>query len=158
MQACGFSFPADGPIDQLVERLIADAERELRDVELTAKLDIDAEIDLSDLTWDLVEGIQKLQPFGEGNKRPVFVSRNLEVVSRDTVGATQKHVRCVLKSPTGLQSAKFIGFNKLSVAGALDELPLRIGSRVDVAYDIGVNEWNGRKDIQCKLIDLRPSD
>ena len=130
VQACGFSFPFDAPMSELIERLYTDAARELKDVELTPTLAVDAEVTLDLVSVGLADALSVLQPFGEGNRRPVFVSRNLEVVSADTVGQTQKHVRCVLKSPSGFHLSKFIGFNKLKVAGALDELPLQVGQRV----------------------------
>jgi single-stranded-DNA-specific exonuclease len=97
----------------------------------------------------LIETMQKVEPFGEGNRRPVFVSRNLQVASCDLVGQTHSHVRCLLRDAAG-RSQRFIGFNLGSRAAELSP-----GTAIDVAYEIGVNEWNGRRDIQCKLLDMK---
>lgn len=148
VQACGFSFNGEDP-RQLVEKFYEDAACELKDIDCSPTLRIDAELGLEELDWSLLETLDRLEPFGETFKRPQFMSSRLSVASANLVGQTQKHVSCVLRSPSG-RNAKFIGFN---MSDKFDLLG--IGKSVDVVYDVGLNEWNGRKEIQCKLIDVR---
>ncbi|MBU0540187.1 single-stranded-DNA-specific exonuclease RecJ [Patescibacteria group bacterium] len=147
-QACGFSFLRDDAVEELAERLRRDAQERLQPDDLLPTLDIDAEIALDDVDWRLVETVRAFEPFGVGNQRPLFLTKNLEVVERSLVGSASKHIRCALRSPSG-KVQRFIAFN---FGDRLEEMSL--GSRISVVYDVGVNEWNGRKEIQCKLADF----
>jgi single-stranded-DNA-specific exonuclease len=151
VQACGFSFSKEGALEIFIEALRKDAIERLKDADLSPILPVDAEITLEDVDWRLIETVQRFEPFGEGNRRPVFVSRGLEVASIALMGSTQNHVRAILRSPGG-RMQPFIGFK---FGPRIEEFQL--GSKIDVAYDVGINEWNGRKDIQCKLVDVKSS-
>ena len=133
----------------LVRAVVEDAGRNLVGTDAGPVLAIDAEISLKDIVWSLVETLAKFQPFGEGNRRPVFMSRNLEVASCDLVGQTHAHVRCLLRDAEG-KTFRFIGFN---LGKRIDEFG--IGTRLDAAYEVDVNEWNGRREMQGKLVDVR---
>ncbi len=155
VQACGFSFSNDEHLPLFVERLQAHAAESLKDAGahgLAPLLEIDAEIALDDVSWQLVESLAKFEPFGEGNKKPVFVSRGLTVVSCDVIGKLKNHVRCRLQAPSG-RTEQFIGFKLGDRASEV-----AVGNIVDVVYDVGINEWNGRKSIQCKMIDFRENE
>ncbi len=149
LQACGFSFLHDEDAPRLAERLQADAATRLTADDLIPELPIDAEISLDALDWTLIETLQRFEPHGIGNPRPLFMSKNLEVVDVGVVGSTGNHVRCSLRSSSG-RAQRFIGFK---FGSRLEEM--KLGSHIDVVYDVGVNEWNGRRDIQCKLVDVR---
>lgn len=152
VQACGFSFPQEVEAVVMVERFLAEAAAVLADSEVGPILWIDAELGLSEVNWDLVATLQKFEPFGEGNRRPVFMTRGLRISSCDLVGQAQNHLRCAARDADG-RSAKFIGFNFGKRAEEFSP-----GSLVDIAYEVGVNEWNGRRDIQCKLVDVRRAE
>lgn len=149
VQACGFSFSCEVAAPVMVEKFLAEAALALADSEVGPVLLIDAEVSFNEVDWSLIETLQKFEPFGEGNRRPVFASRKLRVVSCDLVGQTHSHVRCLLRDTAG-KSQRFIGFNLGSRAAELSP-----GADVDVVYEVGINEWNGRRDIQCKLVDMR---
>jgi single-stranded-DNA-specific exonuclease len=149
VQACGFSFPVDASKEMLFERLRADAATRLSLEDLIPILPIDAEIALSLVDWKFLDVLRMLEPYGEGNKRPTFVTRNVQVVSCEGMGKDLHHVRLVLRSAEG-PAMKFVGFN---FGDRIDEL--QVGMRVDVVYQVGLNEWNGRRDIQCSLMDVR---
>jgi len=152
VQACGFSFVADEHAAVLAERLRADAASLLSADDLIPEMSIDAEIILDEVDWSLVETVARLEPYGIGNMRPLFVSRRLEIVDAGVVGSTGNHLRFAARSEGG-RTQKFIGFK---LGDRLAEMP--VGSHVDVVYDVGVNEWNGRREIQCKVVDVRTSD
>jgi len=148
IQACGFSFSGHDP-QEFAERLFMDANHVLSNVDCSPTLQIDAELGFEELNWSLVETLDLLEPFGIGFARPKFLTTKLFVTSADLVGQTQKHLRCVLTSSSG-RSVKFIGFN---LADRKDIVS--VGKTVDVVYDVGVNEWKGKKNLQCKLVDVR---
>ena len=84
-----------------------------------------------------------------GNARPVFMSRNVQVLDAREVGSGHLKLR-VDAAGTGLDA---IGF------GLVDRVdPAALGgARVDVAYQLTVNEWRGRRTPQMKLLDVRPA-
>lgn len=150
-QACGFAAAEEGNIRQLADRLRQDAAVRLTDDDVIPMIDVDADLALEDVDWRLVETLTAFEPFGVGNPRPLFLSRGLEVAESALVGSQGNHARCVLRSPGG-RTQRFIAFKK---GDRIAELA--VGNRVDVVYDVGVNTWNGRTDIQCSITDFRPS-
>ena len=151
VQACGFSFTDTSRAEELADRLRADAAGSVDPSVAVPSLNVDVRVGLEQLDWDLIKDLDRLEPFGEHNRRPIFASMGLNKVAFDTMGQTQKHIRLTLRSDTG-RSMKFVGFN---MAERLAEIA--DASKIDVAYELGVNEWNGRREIQCKLVDLRPA-
>lgn len=148
-QACGFSVTGAEKFALASEAMHAYAELNLQPEQMVPTLRVDAEIALEDADWALLENLEKLQPFGEGNRSPVFCARGLLVSGVDPVGADGKHLRLAVRSPRG-KIVRMIGFRFGHLLGTL-----RLGQTVDVAFELGVNEWNGRRDIQFKITDLK---
>jgi single-stranded-DNA-specific exonuclease len=118
------------------------AER-IRDEDLVPRCRIDAWIDDGDVTERAAEDIARLGPFGAGYPEPVFALRNTAVRAR-TVGAAKAH----LKLNLGAGGLDAIGF------GMGDRLALCEG-RVDAAFSVGFDEWDGTRRLQLKLKDVR---
>ena len=127
------------------------AARKLKLDQLVPFLQVEAELQLEDLDWRLVETLKLFEPFGEKNPKPIFASYDLTVISASMVGALQNHIRCQLRSGTG-KTQKFIGFYRSDLAGIITP-----GASVDALYEVGGSEWNGTHEIQCKIIDARGS-
>lgn len=146
-QACGLTIKEDF-IPEFKKGVNLFAEDFFKNAEAGLKLEIDAEIPISQVDWNLVNGIQKLQPFGEGNKTPVFLSRQVEILDIRTVGKKDKHLKLSLASPIndGLDA---IGFSFGEYYNDLIEV-----EKVDIVYEIGINEWFGRKSIQLMIKDI----
>ena len=151
-QACGFSIIGDEKLEQAVILMKAHAESQAMDASLVPRLKIDAEAPLDQMDWDLYGALEAFAPFGEGNPRPLFCARRLEVYGMDAVGNDGKHLRLTVRSPRG-KLWKLIGF-RLG-----DWLPkLRLGQLLDIAYEAGVNDWNGHRELQFKISDLKFSE
>ncbi|OGL71398.1 single-stranded-DNA-specific exonuclease RecJ [Candidatus Uhrbacteria bacterium RIFCSPHIGHO2_02_FULL_47_44] len=116
-----------------------------------ALLPIDADMKLEDVSWDLVSSLEKCKPFGMGNPSPIFAARSVTVVGLSTVGADGKHLRLTIQSPNG-KILKMIGF---SFGFHIETLHL--GDVLDVAFEVTINEWNGNRELQGRIIDLRKS-
>lgn len=116
--------------------------------DLTPVLDIDAELSLAQPSMDLVKTVDMLAPYGEGNPIPVFATRRLLVKSRPQV--------------MGKDTIKFWvtdGRVSLSVVGfgmGNDCSELRMGHAIDIAYTLGIDDWNKAPQVQLMLKDLRP--
>lgn len=147
-QACGLTLQQNHSPREVGEALSAIADEALRNTDLTPPLAVDAEVVLDDINWKLVEDVAKLAPFGEEAERPRFLARGLRVVAVDTVGKDGKHLRLHVSHATS-EVKKTIGFR----FGAWVE-SIRPGDGVDCVFEVGVNEWNGNREIELKIVDL----
>jgi len=148
-EACGFSTTGQDRFEKAKSVMLEYAQTQIKDEMLLPILNIDAEIDFKDVTWDLQKELEKFEPFGKGNPQPIFASKQVEVVDKRYVGADGKHLRLTVRSPRGT-IMKMIGFR---FGEMFDQL--EIGKPIDVAYEIGVNEWNGNRELQLKIVDIK---
>ncbi len=126
------------------------AERWLRAEDMLPAIDIDGEVSLADLTPELWEQLVRLQPYGAGNPSPTFLCRRLSIIEGRRVGARGEH----MKLRVGQNSLVFdvIGFGQ----GYLwDTIANR--ERVDLAFTLENNVWNGRESLQLVLKDIKNS-
>ena len=114
--------------------------------EIIPVINIDAKIDFSAINKDMVESLKQLEPFGEGNKMPVFVFKNLKI---DSIRALSegKHLKLTLKEESTVVNA--IGFN---IGNLADEY--RIGDKIDVVGVLEVNNFNGVESLQINIKDI----
>ncbi|HTM68438.1 MAG TPA: single-stranded-DNA-specific exonuclease RecJ [Candidatus Binatia bacterium] len=150
-QACGLTIEGDANYAAFCREADAYAEEMLAGADLRPALDIDAELRMSQVSWELVEWMEKLEPFGEGNPRPKFLLPDLAVSAVDVIGKNRNTVRIAARGDLP-KEAKLIGFNFVQKAEGICP-----GMRVDAVVELGVNAWNGRKEIQLKLVDVRPA-
>jgi single-stranded-DNA-specific exonuclease len=146
--AAGFTIP-NARLPELEARLEAIVGTALADVDLTPELYIDAAVDLGRISWDLLAELQQLEPFGQGNPQPVLVSADVEVMDVRARGAEGQHLKLVVRRNGGAPQ-EAIGFR----LGHLAE-HLRRHRRIDIAYTLEVNEWNGERKLQLNLKDFR---
>lgn len=97
---------------------------------------------------NLLEHIEQLQPFGCGNPEPLFVTEGMVVRRKQCVGSERQHLKLTLDD--GKQEWEAIAFRQADCHDI-------IGERVDVAYHLDINNYNGRCSLQLKVEDLRPS-
>jgi single-stranded-DNA-specific exonuclease len=143
--AAGFTVRNEN-LSELVARLRSIAKRELGGRDLRASMSADAEVPLSQLNHSLLDQLKRLQPTGYGNPEPVFISRQVNVKSKRTVGADAKHLKLSLTD--GRYTFDAIGFR---LGGLFADLP----SQVDVLYTFEANEYNGRTSLQLNLKDIK---
>jgi len=142
--ACGFSLKSWEDLSQFSEKIKAFAAAELAGIEIAPKILIDAEIDAAEITDELIEALEKFEPYGEENEKPKFLSRGLIVSDKVCMGLTAQHV----KFRFGQIWA--VGFSK-----AEDCKDYMIGDRLDVVYYLEFNEFNGRRSAQMKIVDMK---
>jgi single-stranded-DNA-specific exonuclease len=97
---------------------------------------------------ELLEHIERLQPFGCGNPEPLFVTEGMIVRRKQCVGGDGQHLKLILHD--GKQEWEAIAFRQANWHEA-------IGERVDIAYHLTTNDYNGRRSLQLKVEDLRPA-
>ncbi len=104
--AAGLSIAPEN-IKKFRERFSAVAASKLQPDDLVRKLQIDAELDLDDIDFEMVKMLERFAPFGPENMKPVFVTRNLEVVGQPQV-VGKNHLRMRVRS--GQKVFDVIGF------------------------------------------------
>ena len=145
--AAGLTIAPD-KIDAFRERLKDVSRNLLTDDDLVAKLHIDCEIELSQISSKLLDVIESFAPFGPQNMRPIFLTRNCEVLGQPyCVG--KNHLK--MKVRKGDSVFDIIGFGFGDWARQLSGR----GSLVDLVYVVEYNSWEGHTRIQLRLKDIR---
>lgn len=117
---------------------------------LIPEIVIDAEISFEDITWPFYNILCQMEPFGPENLRPVFIAKNV-VNSGYSKIVKEQHIRFSLRKNNITFTG--IGFNMVEKYECL-----KYNQPVDVVFKIDVNEWNGEKNLQLRVIDCRPSE
>ena len=148
-QACGLTVASLDRVNEFRDKVNAFAHKHFGAEGVKDLLNIDLELPFSELTWDVYNDLQKCAPFGEGNRPPVFATKEVRVIGADTMGSTSSHLRLTVVPPEGgLHRMVGFGFGHLA-----KKIP--IGSAVDVAYEVEVNEWKGKRELQFRIVDIK---
>ena len=119
--------------------------------DLIPAISIDGEMALTDINSRFMRFLEKLGPFGPGNMRPKFVSRNLSISGQPRLMGNGEHIRFIV-SQNG-RNYPAVGFKLSSHYGDLIR-----GVPVDIAYVVEVNQWQGQSNIQLNVRDIQLSD
>ena len=120
----------------------------LTDQELKLIPKVDAIADLSEINEELANQIDQLEPFGSGNNRPILQTNGLTVRSIRKMGSDQQHLKLDLSDKNGFRMS-FLAFN------APKNYFVQVGARVSVSYEIELNEWNGMRSVEGRLLFLK---
>lgn len=146
--ACGLSI-AEEQLPIFIKKIKKIAADKLRGMELIPKLIIDAELPFTDINLDLITTIGKFAPFGKDNERPKFVTYNVNIADIINMGVRSQHLKLKLKTDNSLI------FNALGFGQSERWQHLHIGDVIDIVYYVEVNVFNGRSEIQLKIIDIK---
>ena len=117
---------------------------------LIPELIIDAEVSFTELNLPFYNILNQMEPFGPENMRPVFIAKKVIETGFSKIVKDQ-HIRFVLNQHNVTLTG--IGFN-MSTSFEL----LQMNKPLDVVFNLDINEWNGEKNIQMKVIDIRISE
>jgi len=146
-QAAGFRLKTDN-ISLFEERINRIAEENLIENDFTPSLEIDADVNLSRVTFNLIKEIKLLEPYGFGNPEPLLGSKSLEVVYPRVVG--NNHLKMKLRQRSQFLDA--IGFDMGSFFERLE-----VSTTIDAVFTPVINEWEGGRCLQLNLKAFRPS-
>ena len=117
---------------------------------LVPVLNIDAILNIDEITKNMIESMSELEPFGEANPMPVFAFKGLKIASIRSL-TDGKHLKLGLKSNNNTY-VNAIGFNLGHFASEF-----KIGDKIDVAGNLEINSFNGVENIQINLKDIMKS-
>ncbi len=141
--AAGLSLKREA-LENFSEAFEAEVRSRLKEEDFQPALRLDVESDLSMILPELLDEIRRLEPFGLGNPEPVLLLTGVSVKDRRIVG--EKHLK--LRVGHGKLQMGAIGFRMAEKSPELD-------AKIDVACIPGWNEWNGNKNIELRVVDLR---
>lgn len=107
----------------------------------------DATAQFGDVTEELVEQLARLEPFGNGNPQPILKTENALVINQRRMGNESQHVKLDLQDSSG-QIMQVLAF------GAPPHFFVEPGERTTIWYQPGINEWNGRRSVEGRLLHL----
>ena len=137
-------------LPEFQERFEAYVAAHIREDQLQPTLQIEAELQLGDITKQFYNVLRHLEPFGPGNPRPLFVSRQL-INHRDTraVGKEREHLR--LDVTDRMNAITGIAFGRADMAEYIQN-----GNAVDICYELNENTFNHHTTIQMMVQDIQP--
>jgi len=142
--ACGFTLKSREDLDGFIKQMKKITSRTLAGAELSSKILIEVEIDLLDINDELLEALEKFEPYGEDNDKPKFLSRGLKIIDKVNMGADAQHIKF-----------RFGSIWAVAFSQAENLKDLKIGDEVDVVYYLEFNEFNGRRTAQIKIVDIK---
>jgi len=143
--AGGFSFPTKH-LRQVKSRLVNFANQTLLSEHLKPLVTVDVRANLDQLTFELYEQIDQLHPCGIGNPDPVFWTPHVRVVEQRAIGQTKAHLKLAVADEAG-HTLEAIAWRW----GSYCPLP----ERLDIAYKLKLNEWQGNTTLQLELVGVR---
>jgi len=147
--AAGFELAKGKKIKDFEKDLLKIVDKELKGKDLRPKIEIEAEFDLDELNWELFDQIEKFEPFGMANPKPLFLIKNLKVENIRTVGNDNGHLKLFLKQGDMIKGFDAIGFR---MGSRVEEI--KYGDLIDAVCEINLNEFNGTRKLELRLVDF----
>jgi len=137
-------------VDRFRQRFEAEALRKLADWEPCGMLEVDLGVSLASVTRGLVEDLERLSPYGEGNRPPVLACSDVAVAGRPTLmGGQGQHVSFYVQQ--GGHSLRAVGFR---MGGIYDVLAAG-DVTCDIAFTPKINSFRGIEEVELELCDVR---
>jgi single-stranded-DNA-specific exonuclease len=143
--AAGLSIHEDS-IDAFRESFVKFVNETCGEKDLAAKVHVDAEVELGELSLDFLASYELLQPFGSSNPQPIFLARNVWLTEPPR-RLKNNHLRLFLRQGYDERDAIFFG-------GGANELP---DPPWDIAFTVDRNVFRGRVSVQISIQNVRPA-
>jgi len=148
--AAGFTI-LEEKIPEFRERIAQLVSEDTGGEEIVSTLDVDVEVsDVFCLTVDEVSSLSMLEPYGNGNPKPVFALMGVTITCMADVGGGRHLKLRVCRDGRTLDVIFF--------STTRSQTGMQVGDRVDLAFYPQVNEHRGSRNVQLHLVDLRPSE
>jgi single-stranded-DNA-specific exonuclease len=123
-------------------------DEKLKDEDLSPSIEIDCEIKPEEINWQIYDSVRNFAPFGKNNPSPLFLLSGAKISDMRMVGNGNKHLK--LELAAGDKKFKAIGFNH-----GIKFENFKINDKVDIVFEFLVNEWNGTRELELKIIDMK---
>lgn len=155
-QACGFTLKNADDLENFKKDLTALVQADAAAKDLTPILMIDAEINLEEINWELYDSLGRFEPFGENNPMPRYLAKNITVAQVEALGADCQHLKLLVKHNNSAPRKMIgFGFGNEERVGTNWCAALKSGDKIDAVFEISVNQWNGNRELQLKIVDIK---
>jgi single-stranded-DNA-specific exonuclease len=140
-------------IPEFRRRLNEHAASCLTEADLEPVLAIDAEVPPAALGFQLWQDLSSLEPFGAGNPRPVFATRGFRILSEPQI-IKEQHLKLRVAGPDN-RPLEAIWWRGVEATGEDAEQTPKANQRIDLAYELEANRWNGDIRLQLNVRDMK---
>jgi single-stranded-DNA-specific exonuclease len=144
-KAAGFSLLKEN-IKDFKNQLLKTILKKQKEIIQKKEIVIDLALSLENISLELAELLETLEPYGEGNKKPIFLSKNTQLVYKRPVGKNGNHYQISILEPVSNKLSKAIAFNFKTVLNNLSS-----EEALSIAYTVEINRWNGRVEPQLNV-------
>jgi len=134
---------ANNRLKELYDELLQIAETKLKEKDLVPKINIDAKLNLDEISLTLLEKVKKLEPFGLGNSRPIFALLGTVPENVRVIGKENKHLRFQIGN------IKIIGFDWGFIKEQINN------KKIDFAFTLDEDSWDGTRKVELKVVDIK---
>lgn len=150
--ACGLSIKSE-KVDEFRKKL--NDKSKLKKDDFINIINIDAQIPIDKLSLEFAESLQRLEPFGKDNPKAKFADKNLFIKNINMIGKNNNTMKMILnKNGRDIEAIKFNAQKDYKYLSDKFKANI-IGNRIDAVFYPDINEFNGRRNLQVKLIDIR---
>ncbi len=132
---------AESRLEDFAEAFRDECRRRLEEVELSPYAEADTEVDLGEVTHELVEELKAFSPFGMGNPNPLLLTKKLRVIDKREIKSA--HLKVTLSDGSRILPAL--------LWRQTNHPDLEKGTLVNAVYKPDINTYNGRSDLQATL-------
>lgn len=150
--ACGLSIKSE-KVDEFRQKL--NDKSKLKKDDFVNIINIDAQIPIDKLSLEFAESLQRLEPFGKDNPKAKFADKNLFIKNINMIGKNNNTMKMILnKNGRDIEAIKFNAQKDYKYLSDKYKANI-IGNKIDAVFYPDINEFNGRRNLQVKLIDIR---
>lgn len=147
--AAGLTLHASN-LEAFIDRFEEVVGNSIQEHQLQPAINIDAEISLTDITPTFYKITERMEPFGPGNMRPVFLTKNVKDTGYSKL-VKDAHIKFVVTD--GFKTLSGIGFHMADHYSLV-----KSGHGFDMVYTLDEDEYKGEKTIRLKVLDIKPHD
>jgi single-stranded-DNA-specific exonuclease len=149
-QAAGCTV-ANSNLKDFARRLQVLAKEKISIDDMRGELLIDAPVPATAINWDLLDALQIFHPHGFANEKPRFLTAGLRVTGVRAVGGSGQHLKLELQDSAA--AGKVFPGIAFGFGDLVNEINFK--DKVDVAFELDVNEWNGNRELQLQILDIK---
>lgn len=139
-----------GELDAFRRKINEYAKANLTSEDMIPTMDADCEISFNDISLELARSLQILEPYGVSNPVPAFVMRDVTV--QEILGVSEnKHTKLVVGNGRRTLTCMYFSNSPSS-------LGIYVGDKIDLLFNVDINEWAGRENLQIIVRDLKISE
>ncbi|MCR5265801.1 MAG: single-stranded-DNA-specific exonuclease RecJ [Cyanobacteria bacterium RUI128] len=144
--AAGLYFSEEKSSFEEVKKALIDSYNSLTNsAKLTPVLNIDLEVEPSEVTEDLIQDISKLEPFGASNPSPTFAIKDFKLQEKKLMGSNKEHLKLIVEKDGKVFNAIWWSYG---------DIALKKGDTLDIAFSPQLNTFNGNTSIQLIIKDV----